>query len=124
MIDIEKVKQALKDYEWISDKLAYWSGHDISELDDTYNYSNNISEVYDALNELERLQHKPTAEEVRKAIEDELKRKVIIVQEEDGAINFDISSGYIVKFLYGGIKFDFNPSPKLAIMIAKFYEVE
>ena len=70
------------------------------------------------------MQRKPTAEEVRKAIEDEIDWNVLVVQEEDGTINFDISSGYIVKFLYGGIKFEFNPSPKLAIMIAKFYEVE
>ena len=48
-------KEALTQYEWLADKLAYWSGHDISELDEQYNYSGLLGQVYQALTELEEL---------------------------------------------------------------------
>ena len=54
-------KEALKEIECVAEKLAYWSRHDISELDDDYNFTNLFLEVHAALNELEKLKAKEIA---------------------------------------------------------------
>ena len=116
MIDIKKVRNALYKVN-----TKPFISNDITVLCETTIFTEELVCLNEALNELERLQHKPTAEEVRKAIEDEIDWNVKVIDNQFYFIN---GSEEILTFVGGHIKFNFSPSPKLAIMIAKFFEVE
>jgi hypothetical protein len=116
MIDIKKAKEALREVCQSSHCVSETLRKDLKPFEVT----ERKSIVFEAINELERLQRKPTAEEVRKAIEDEIDWDIKI---DDNEFVFK-NGGYVVEYRNGKIVFNFSPSPKLAIMIAKFFEVE
>ena len=112
MIDIEKkYEMALK--QAIQIQLA-------SHFD-TGDIVIGLTSLKNVVDDYKVTQHKPTAEEVRKAIEDEIDWNTKVIDNQFYFIN---GSEEVLTFLGGRIKFNFSPSPKLAIMIAKFYEVE
>ena len=61
---------------------------------------------------------KPTAEEVIKAIEDEMQWTTVY---EDNQFNFDVG-GYLIKMDdKGRILFNCHPTPKLSELVGRFY---
>lgn len=53
---IKDIKASFENMAWLSDKLAYWSSHDISELDDSYGYSSHWLQIQEGIERLESFQ--------------------------------------------------------------------
>ena len=83
-------KEALIQFEWLADKLAYWSGHDISELDEQYNYSGLLGQVYQSINELEELKR-----DVKRYFE--LRNEIFVHENEDEMEEYEMLSGKLWK---------------------------
>ena len=116
---MSKELEALKNYVWLFEKLAYWSGHDLSELEYEYDYKKDENILHEALTP-------PTAKEVCEALsklignayyenkifyENELKIEEICYLARDMGKNIDI------------IVFNnYSLPPHIITMIGRFYE--
>ena len=56
MATIKDIKTSFENMAWLSDKLAYWSSHDISELDDSYGYTSHWLQIQEGIEQLENFQ--------------------------------------------------------------------
>lgn len=56
MATIKDIKTSFENMAWLSDKSAYWSRHDISELDDSYDYTFHWLQIQEGIEQLENFQ--------------------------------------------------------------------
>jgi hypothetical protein len=52
---IDDIKKSYEELTWLSDKLAYWSSHDISQLNESYDYDYHWSNLWDAIERLDKV---------------------------------------------------------------------
>jgi hypothetical protein len=50
---IEDIKKSYEELTWLSNKLAYWSSHDISQLNESYDYDYHWDNLWEAIEKLE-----------------------------------------------------------------------
>lgn len=56
MATIKDIKTSFENMAWLSDKLSYWSKHDINELDVEYGYTSHWLQIQDGIEKLENFQ--------------------------------------------------------------------
>lgn len=84
MATIKDIKTSFENMAWLSDKLAYWSSHDISELDDSYGYTSHWLQIQEGIEQLENFQRtlKARIEMNMSIIKDEIVNEITLAQLE------------------------------------------
>lgn len=81
---IKDIKTSFEHMAWLSDKLAYWARHDISELDDSYGYSYHWLRIQDGIEKLENFERtlKARIDMNKSIIENEIVDEITFAQLE------------------------------------------
>jgi hypothetical protein len=117
-LDYQKAVEALERIRLETSNVCVNTNLDIIEETLKQTKENVIEQAQKEHDELEELKRVPTAEEVRKAIEDEVQWNTVY---EDNQFNFDVG-GYLIKMDdKARILYNCHPTPKLSELVGRFY---